>query len=362
MVIFDREHVFVSREDLVERGVASVKTYEPFRIKDLELKNRIVMPPMCMYSAPNSVVTPFHLTHYGTRALGGVGLILVEATGVLPEGRLTDGCLGLWSDDQAPGMADLVKHVHDLGAKIGVQLNHGGRKCAATVERIYAPSAINYGGDGAYRDPVEMDRDEIARVTEAFASAAGRALEAGFDVVEIHGAHGYLVNQFLSPLSNRRLDGYGVDFEGRSRFLQEVVRAVRTRWPEEKPLFLRVSAEDYAEGGMTTSQLIRIMDPVLKDIDVAHVSSGGVTPVPPPVYPGYQVPYSERVRKECGIPTIAVGLVTTLDMIEEILCNQRADLVALGRELLRYPFFPLNEARKRGIALPCPEQYRRAFS
>ena len=146
MVIFAREHVFVSREDLVERGVASVKTYEPFRIKDLELKNRIVMPPMCMYSAPNSVVTPFHLTHYGTRALGGVGLILVEATGVLPEGRLTDGCLGLWSDDQVPGMADLVKHVHDLGARIGVQLNHGGRKCAATVERIQrAGTAGNRG-------------------------------------------------------------------------------------------------------------------------------------------------------------------------------------------------------------------------
>ena len=360
MVIFAREHVFVSREDLVERGVASVKTYEPFRIKDLELKNRIVMPPMCMYSAPNSVVTPFHLTHYGTRALGGVGLILVEATGVLPEGRLTDGCRAVVGRP-VPGMADLVKHVHDLGAGSG-----SAQPRRAQVRRHRGadlrPSAINYGGNGAYRDPVEMDRDEIARVTEAFASAAGRALEAGFDVVEIHGAHGYLVNQFLSPLSNKRLDGYGVDFEGRSRFLQEVVRAVRTRWPEEKPLFLRVSAEDYVEGGMTTSQLIRIIDPVLKDIDVAHVSSGGVTPVPPPVYPGYQVPYSERVRKECGIPTIAVGLVTTLDMIEEILCNQRADLVALGRELLRYPFFPLNEARKRGIALPCPEQYRRAFS
>lgn len=339
-----------------------MKTYEPFHIKDLELKNRIVMPPMCMYSAPSSRVAPFHHLHYGARALGGAGLIIIEATAVLPEGRLSDNCLGLWDDEQIAGMAELTRHIHSLGAKIGVQLNHAGRKCGAAAETIYAPSAVNYSDDGKYKDPVEMNPDEIARVTQAFAAAAGRALRAGFDVVEIHGAHGYLINQFLSPLSNRRRDGYGVNFEGRSRFLQEIARAVRTRWPEEKPLFLRISAEDYVEGGMTTGQMVRIVDRVTKEVDVVHVSSGGVTPVAPPVHPGYQIPFAEQIKRECEVPTIAVGLITSLDMIEEALCNQRADLVALGRELLRNPFFPLNEARKRGIELPWPEQYRRAFS
>ncbi|MGI6792465.1 NADPH dehydrogenase NamA [Aminivibrio sp.] len=339
-----------------------MKAYEPFRIKELELKNRIVMPPMCMYSAPGSVPTDFHFLHYGARALGGAGLIIVEATGVVPEGRISDNCLGLWSDDQIGPLSRLVAHVHSLGAKIGIQLNHAGRKCGAAAEKIFAPSAINYSNDGKYQDPVEMTHDDIAFVTEAFASAAGRALKAGFDVVEIHGAHGYLINQFLSPLSNQRHDGYGVNFEGRSRFLQEVARAVRTAWPSEKPLFLRVSAEDYAEGGMTPSQMARIIDRVIQDVDVVHVSSGGVTPVPPPVFPGYQIPFAEMIKTACDVPTIAVGLITTLEMAEETICNNRADLVALGRELLRNPFFPLIEARKRGIELPWPEQYKRAFS
>ena len=338
-----------------------MKTYEPFCIKDLELKNRIVMPPMCMYSAPSSRVTPFHHFHYGARALGGAGLIIVEATAVLPEGRLSDNCLGLWEDEHISGMAELVRHIHELGAKIGVQINHGGRKCGAAVETLYAPSALNYSDDGKYPDPVEMNLEEIARVTEAFASAAERALQAGFDVVEIHGAHGYLINQFLSPLSNHRQDSYGVTIEGRSRFLQEVAKAVRTRWPKEKPLFLRVSAEDYVQGGMTSAQMVHIVDRVTEEVDVVHVSSGGVVLAPPPVYPGYQIPFAEEIKRGCDIPTIAVGLITTLEMIEEILCNQRADLVATGRELLRNPFFPLIEARKRGIELPWPEQYRRAF-
>lgn len=339
-----------------------MKTYEPFKIKDLELKNRIVMPPMCMYSAPESIPTDFHFLHYGARALGGAGLVILEATAILPEGRLSNDCLGLWSDDQIAPLARLTGHIHSLGAKIGVQLNHAGRKCAADAENIYAPSGINYSSDGKYKDPLEMTPDNIAFVTEAFAAAAGRALYAGFDVVEIHGAHGYLVNQFLSPLSNKRHDGYGVTFEGRSRFLQEVGRAVRTRWPFEKPLFLRVSAEDYVEGGMTLDQMVRIIDRVTKEIDVVHVSSGGLTSVSPPVFPGYQIPFAETIKRECGVPTIAVGLITTLEMIEETLCNNRADLVALGRELLRNPFFPLIEARKRGVELPWPEQYKRAFS
>ncbi len=196
-----------------------MKTYEPFKIKDLVLKNRIVMPPMCMYSAPDSIPTEFHFLHYGARALGGAGLIIVEATGVVPEGRISDNCLGLWSDDQVAPLARLADHVHGLGAKIGIQLNHAGRKCGAAVGKIYGPSALNYSDDGKYPDPVEMSGEDIGFVAGAFASAAGRALKAGFDVVEIHGAHGYLVNQFLSPLSNKRHDGYGVNFEGRSRFL-----------------------------------------------------------------------------------------------------------------------------------------------
>lgn len=338
-----------------------MKTYEPFKIKNLELKNRIVMPPMCMYSAPSSLATEFHFQHYGARALGGAGLIIVEATGVVPEGRISDNCLGLWNDDQTAKFAELVKHIHSLGGKIAVQLNHAGRKCGAAATKTYGPSALNYSDDWRFPDPVEMTEEDIAFVVEAFASAARRAGEAGFDALEIHGAHGYLINQFLSSLSNRRNDDYGGDLEGRSRFLREVVRAVRGSWPGEKALFLRVSAEDYVEGGITPSDMVQIVNQVTRDVDVVHVSSGGVTPVPPPVFPGYQIPFAEEIRRECAIPTIAVGLISTLDMVEEILSNGRADLVALGRQLLRNPFFPLLEGWKRGLDLPWPEQYKRAF-
>ncbi|NLB84064.1 MAG: NADPH dehydrogenase, partial [Synergistaceae bacterium] len=319
-------------------------------------------PPMCMYCAPDSLPTDFHFLHYGARALGGVGLIIVEATGVLPEGRISDNDLGLWQDDQIPLLAKLVKIVHGQGGKIGIQLNHAGRKCGAVAERIYGPSPLNYSDDGRYQDPCEMTDEDIASVTEAFASAAGRALEAGFDAVEIHGAHGYLLSQFLSPLSNVRKDRYGGSPHNRSRLLREVVGAVRSLWPGEKPLLLRVSASDYTEGGVTPEGMAEMLKESLEGVDMVHVSSGGVTPVPPPVYPGYQVPFAELIKRECSVPTIAVGLITTLEMVEEILGNQRADLVALGRELLRNPFFPLIEARRTGVELPWPEQYKRAFS
>lgn len=339
-----------------------MKTYEPLQVKDTEFKNRIVMPPMCMYSASEAIPTDFHLLHYGARALGGAGLIIVEATGVLPEGRISNNCLGLWNDDQIPAFARLVDQVHRFGAKIGIQLNHAGRKCVASVDDIYAPSAIPFSPDESYRNPVEMSLEDIASVTNAFAAAAGRALEAGFDVVEIHGAHGYLINQFLSPLSNRRKDAYGIDFEGRNRLLQEVARAVRTRWPAQKPLFLRVSAHDYVPGGMSIDQMVQIIQTIKEEVDVIHVSSGGVTPVNPRSFPGYQIPFAEIIRKSCAIPTIAVGLITTIEMIEETLGNNRADMVALGRELLRNPFFPLLEAKRHGVVLPWPKPYERAFS
>lgn len=338
-----------------------MKTFEPFSIKDLELKNRIVMPPMCMYCAPESSPTDFHFLHYGTRAMGGTALVIVEATGVLPEGRISDNCLGLWDDGQIPLMAQLAAHIRKFGARAGIQLNHAGRKCGAAADTVYAPSALEYSSEGKYKFPKEMTQEDIARAAGAFAAAARRALEAGFDVVEIHGAHGYLVSQFLSPLSNRRLDEFGRDLEGRSRFLQMVVREVRKTWPKEKPLFLRVSAEDYAEGGMRTADMARIIDRVKEDVDVVHVSSGGVTPVPPPVYPGYQVSFSESIRRACGIPTIAVGLISRLEMVEEVLSNGRADLVALGRELLRNPYFPMIEAKRAGVEFSWPEQYKRAF-
>ena len=339
-----------------------MKAYEPFSIRDLELKNRIVMPPMCMYSAPDSVPTDFHLVHYGARALGGVGLIIVEATGVLPEGRISDNDLGLWEDSQIGPLAKIVDEVHARGAKIALQLNHAGRKCGARAEKIYGPSPLNYSGDGRYQDPVEMSAGDIRFVADAFASAAGRALKAGFDAVEVHGAHGYLLSQFLSPLSNVRKDSYGGSPSNRSRFLREVVDAVRSRWPEEKPLFLRVSASDYSDGGVTPEGMAEMLKDSLEGVDVVHVSSGGVTPLPPPVYPGYQISFAELIKKECSVPTIAVGLITTIEMVEEVLGNKRADLVALGRELLRNPFFPLMEARRMGVEFPWPEQYKRAFS
>ncbi|GAB6934432.1 MAG: NADPH dehydrogenase NamA [Bacillota bacterium] len=338
----------------------TVHLFQPFRIKDLLLRNRIVMSPMCMYSATDGFANDWHFVHYTTRAVGGVGLIILEATGVQPHGRITSRCLGIWDDAHIPGLARIVEGCHAHGAKVGIQLAHAGRKCEIPG-RIVAPSAIPFGPNSP--TPEELSVNEIREVVESFGQAARRARQAGFDVVEIHGAHGYLINEFLSPLANKRTDAYGGSLENRARFLMEVIDAVRAEWPADKPLFLRLSAVDYAEGGVTLEETVEVAKMAkARGVDLIDVSSGGVVPgVTVPVHPGYQVPFAETVRREADIPTGAVGLITEPKQAEEIVANGRADLVFLGRELLRNPYWPLHAALELGAEIDYwPIQYLRA--
>jgi len=337
-----------------------MKTFEPFAAGNMQLHNRIVMPPMCMYSADNSGrANDFHFTHYTARALGGAGLIIMEATGVVPNGRITDNDLGLWDDAQAEGLGRIVDACHGYGAKMAIQLGHAGRKSETAGDRIDAPSALAYSEKS--RVPHALEKGEIKAIAAAFAEAAGRADRAGFDAVEIHGAHGYLISEFLSGLANKRQDEYGGSTQNRARFLREVLEAVRGAWPAQKPILLRVSAEDYLPGGMTPGEMGEIVRLVRPLIDVLHVSTGGVASAPIRPYPGYQVEAAAYLKKACDIPVIAVGLISEPDMAEEILNSGRADLVALGRELLRNPQWPLLTARRAGVEIPFPAQYRRAF-
>lgn len=337
-----------------------MKTFEKYSIHGLELRNRIVMPPMCMYSSDHTgAVKEFHKMHYGARAIGGAGLIIQEATAVEPRGRISDRDLGLWSDDHIPGMKALVQIVKGYGARAGIQLAHAGRKSESASDTPVAPSAIAFSED--YRTPREMTVHEIRDVVQAFRDAARRALMAGYDLLEIHAAHGYLIHEFLSPLTNKREDMYGGSLVNRTRFLREVLIAVREVWPENKPMIIRVSATDYLPGGIDGDEIVRIVDQVKDLIHMVHVSTGAIAPAQMNLYPGYQVQYAERIRRECGIPTIAVGLIKDLDQVEEILQNGRADLVALGREILRNPNWVLNNMNSQGIDARYPDQYFRAY-
>lgn len=339
---------------------ADMKLFTPYKIKDLALKNRIVLPPMCMYCANTSgYISDFHYIHYGARAVGGVGLIIVEATGVSSEGRISDNDLGIWEDGHVEGLQKLVKVCKPYGAKMAIQLGHAGRKCEADVEEIYAPSGIAYNDKS--RMPVALSVKEIKQITYDFREAARRAKEAGFDAIEIHGAHGYLISEFLSPLSNKREDEYGGSIENRARFLKEILQEIKTVWPEDKPILLRVSASDYISGGMDVNQMASIIKEIRPLIDILNVSSGGVVHAPIKAYEGYQVQFSEYLKKECKIPTIAVGLITEPNFVEEILNNEKADFVALGRELLRSPYWVLDTALKNDINYEYPEQYKRGF-
>lgn len=337
-----------------------MKAYESYKIKDMVLKNRIVMPPMCMYSSDSTgKVNDFHFIHYATRAIGGVGLVIVEATGVAENGRISDKDLGIWSDEHIEGLKSLVEEVKKHGAKIAIQLNHGGRKYEGKVSPLLAPSSIAFDANSAI--PKELTKEEIRGIVKSFKLAAERALKAGFDAIEIHGAHGYLISEFLSPISNKRTDEYGGSTENRSRFLKEVLQAVREVWPKEKPILLRISASDFREDGMTPEGMAEIIKGVKQYIDIVHVSAGGVAPAHISLYPGYQVKFSEIIKEKCSIPTIAVGLITDINMVEEILSNGRADLVSIGRELLRNPYFPILAAKEKNVEVELPEQYRRSF-
>lgn len=335
------------------------KLFEPYTIKDITFKNRIVMAPMCMYQSDleDGHVRDWHRVHYPTRAVGQVGLIIIEATAVQPAGRISAQDLGIWDDAHIEGLADIVRLMKQHGAKTGIQLAHAGRK--ATVEGpIQAPSAIAF--NDKYQTPVEMSKEEIKETVQAFKDGAVRAKKAGFDVIELHAAHGYLINQFLSPLTNKRSDEYGGSSENRYRLLREVIDAVNEVW--DGPLFVRISAHEYAEGGMDPEQYVEMAQWMkAQGVDLVDVSSGAVVPAQIPVFPGYQVPFAETIKHRTPIATGAVGLITSPLHAEEILQNNRADMIFLARELLRDPYWAYTASRELGASIDVPEPYTRGW-
>jgi 2,4-dienoyl-CoA reductase-like NADH-dependent reductase (Old Yellow Enzyme family) len=350
------------------------KLFEPLTIKSVILKNRIAVSPMCQYSAEDGFMNDWHIVHLGSRAVGGAGLIIAEATAVSPEGRITYGDNGIWKDEHVINLHRITQFIHEQGAIAGIQLAHAGRKSSCDVPwkggnpismsaggwQTLAPSAIPFkeGSD----IPLELSAQGIQKVIHDFKHAAQRALAAGFKLIEIHAAHGYLINEFLSPLSNKRTDEYGGSFENRIRILVNVINAIKTVWPENLPFFVRISASDWTEEGWTIDDSIRLSK-LLKElgVDLMDCSSGGVVShVKIPLQPGYQVPFAEKIKKEAGILTGAVGLITGAAQAEKILKNQQADLIFLAREFLRDPYFPLHAAKELGVDIKWPVQYERA--
>lgn len=347
--------------------------FSPLQIKNLSLKNRIVVSPMCQYSAAEGFANDWHLIHLGSRAAGGAGLVITEAMAVNPEGRISYGDLGIWSDEHIPFLKRITDFIHSQGAASGIQLAHAGRKASTEIPwkggkqikegpnswNPVAPSAIPFhDGDTA---PKELSPAQIEDLRQDFIKAAQRALKAGFKVIELHAAHGYLIHQFLSPLSNQRNDQYGGSFENRIRFLTEVIQDIQQVWPSENPLFVRISATDWAEGGWTEEESVKLAN-LLKNlgVDLIDCSSGGLAAHQKiPVFPGYQVQFAEEVRKT-GILTGAVGLITTAEQSEDILQKGQADLIFMARELLRDPYFPLHAAQELGEDVKWPNQYERA--
>lgn len=336
------------------------KLFSPITFGNITLKNRIVMSPMCMYSVEkkDGILTSFHHTHYVSRAVGQVGLIMVEATAVLPEGRITDQDLGLWGDEHIDRLKHLNAEIHSYGAKTAIQLAHAGRKATVTPP-IYAPSSIPF--DETYETPEEMTNDDIQRTIDAFQQGAGRAKEANFDILEIHAAHGYLIHEFLSPLTNQRTDAYGGPRENRYRFLEKIIDAVQKEW--EGPLFVRISTDEYHPKGNTLDDILFFANRMREQgVSLIDCSSGGIVPVSVPTYPGYQLQRCETIKRKIGIQTGAVGLITSGLQAEEILQNNRADLIFIGRALLRNPYWPKKAADELQHKLTAPIQYRRGWN
>ena len=339
--------------------------FSPLKLRELTLKNRIVLSPMAMYSAGvDGRATDFHLVHYGARALGGVGLLLTEVVAVEPRGRISEADLGLWSDEQIAPLRRIVDFIHEQGAAIGIQLGHAGRKAWTSTkgrgpEPAVGPSAIPFDTD--FPPPHALTPTEIDGVVEAFGAATRRALAAGFDTVEIHSAHGYLLHSFVSPLSNRREDDYGGSIENRARLLWRVAEAVRAVWPDHLPVLTRISASDWHPNGLTVED----WEPVVaglqeRGIDLIDCSSGGVAVDQQiDLGPGYQLPFAAHIRSACAIPTCAVGLITQPEYADAIIRNGDADLVAMAREFLRHPQWPLDAARILGQDIDWPVQYVR---
>ncbi len=348
--------------------------FEPLKLRDVVLSNRIGIPPMCQYSANEGMAGDWHFVHYGSRSVGGAALLIVEATAVTAQARISPGDLGLWEDRQIEPLARIARFAQTQGCVPAVQLAHAGRKGSAARGwqaqksldakeggwTTVAPSAISFGE--GYAVPQALDEAGIRQVIAQFVAATERAREAGFQMVEIHGAHGYLLHQFMSPISNRRTDAYGGSFENRTRLAREVVAAVRAKWPERLPLLVRLSATDWVEGGWNadeTVELCRILRGL--GVDLIDVSSAGLVPTAKiPAGPGFQTEFAARVRREAGVPTAAVGLITSPAQADHIIRTGQSDMVFLGREILRNPYWPMNAATALGQTATWPQQYLRA--
>lgn len=334
--------------------------FSPFRLRGIEFRNRTVLSPMCQYAAAeDGLASDWHLLHYGARALGGIGLSIVEAAAVTPGGRISPADLGLWADEQVPALKRVTDFIRAQGSVAGIQLAHAGRKASGHGAAI-GPSPLAFGPGSPV--PRTLDDAGLEQLIAAFVLAAKRALAAGFEVVELHMAHGYLLHSFLSPLSNRRDDAYGGSFDNRARFPLAVAAAVRAVWPDELPLLVRISATDWAEGGWDLEQSVRFAGLLGElGVDLIDVSSGGTLPdAVPPAAPGYQVPFARAIRERTGLPTGAVGLITEPRQAEDILASGSADAIFLGRELLRRPHWPLNAAALLDADIGWPERYARA--
>ena len=350
--------------------------FSPLTIRSVIFRNRIAVSPMCQYSCENGFASNWHLVHLGSRAVGGASLVVVEATAVEARGRISPGDMGIWTDDHAEALKPIAAFLKQQGAVPGIQLAHAGRKASVSAPWINrgAQLALDHGGwehiapsavpfYDADRPPAAMSLDDIRNTVEAFRQAAKRSLAAGFEVVELHGAHGYLTNEFLSPLTNRREDEYGGSIENRLRFLKEIVVAVRSEWPDHLPLFLRISASDWVEGGWTgddSVQLAKAIKPL--GVDLIDCSSGGVVPYAKiPAAPGFQVPFAEQVKRGASILTGAVGMITEPAQANEIIASGKADLVLLARAFLSDPYWPLHAAKALQATHKPPVQYERAF-
>jgi 2,4-dienoyl-CoA reductase-like NADH-dependent reductase (Old Yellow Enzyme family) len=351
--------------------------FDPLKVRDVTLKNRIVVSPMCQYSSEDGRANDWHLVHLGSRAVGGAGLVFTEAASVEARGRISPQDLGIWDDTHVGMLQRITSFIRAQGSVAGIQLAHAGRKASTArpwdgglgvdVDKggwrpVLAPSALPF--NAGYPTPEAMGVEHIRAVTKAFAQAAGRALEAGFQVVEIHAAHGYLIHEFLSPLSNVRTDAYGGAFENRVRLLREVVAAVRGAWPERLPLFVRISATDWVEGaGWDLEQSVQLSHLLKLDgVDLIDCSSGGTVPdAKIPIGPGFQTPFAERIRRDTGILTAAVGMITSAEQADTILRTGQADLVDLAREFLRDPYWAHHAAARLHAKVAPPVQYGRAF-
>jgi 2,4-dienoyl-CoA reductase-like NADH-dependent reductase (Old Yellow Enzyme family) len=349
--------------------------FSPLKIKNIEFKNRIMVSPMCEYSSTDGFASDWHLVHLGSRAIGGASLVLTEATAVSPEGRISYGDLGIWKDEHIDKLKQIVGFIEQHGAFAGIQLAHAGRKASHEVPwsgnkqipsdqengwKAHAPSAIPF--TDIEEVPIELDKADIEKIKADFKAATSRAIKAGFKVIEIHAAHGYLLHEFYSPLSNHRTDEYGGSFENRIRLLLEVIAAVQEVWPKDNPLFVRISSTDWTEGGWTADDSVALAK-ILKTngVDLVDCSSGGnVATAKIPLKPGYQVEFAERLRNKAGILTGAVGLITDPVQADQIIGRGQADVVLLAREMLRDPYFPLRAAHVLGHEITWPKQYERA--